>query len=217
MGEKQLNMNGLGEASPCGDTHAAGAGERGPSSAAPGAIEPARPGGISAGAPGGVIARALPEGAASGTEIAPKRGKGRPPGATNIRDTETAKALVDQYGDPLEADVAIGNADLGGLVTLLRTIASDRGLKLGGTVMDIARWQADCRRNAMPYVRSKRAPVNEKGETVPPIIGLGRAEGAILGGRSIEDVVDAEVLADQGDSEAGGGQSHGRQSHGGDK
>lgn len=207
MTEKQLNISGLEVEGPCAGTHAA---------TRPAAIEPelhqARQ--ISAGAPGGVIARALPEGAASGTELAPKRGPGRPEGATNIRDTAVAQALMAQYGNPLEADVAIGNADLGGLITLMRTIASDRGLKLGATVMDIARWQAECRRDAKPYLMSKRAPVGADGKEVPPVvIGLGQASGAVAGGRSIEDVVDAEIIADQGVSEADGAQSHEPQSH----
>lgn len=207
MAEKQLNISGLSGEAPCADTHAAR--DQAAIDAAPSSGRA-----ISAGAPGGVIARALPEGAASGTELAPRRGRGRPEGAVNIRDNETAQALIATYGDPLEADVAIGNADIGGLITLLRTLASDRGLKLGMSVGDVVRWQADCRRNALPYLRSKRAPVGADGKEIPPVvIGLGQASGAVAGGRSIEDVVDAEIEQDQGVSGAAGAQSHEDKSH----
>ena len=170
---------------------------------------------IPAGAPGGMIARVLPGDAATGASFAPPRVRGRPRGATNIRDTEAAAALIARYGDPLEADLAIGNAKLGELITDLRCIASDRGLTLGGTVMEIARWQAQCRANAMPYVRGKRAQVNEAGDPVLPIIGIGRVDNLTIGtgGRSIEDMVEvidavAEVVEDQGVSETEGQKSH---------
>jgi hypothetical protein len=181
-----------GEPRECGGTHADGAaGELGADR------DQARS--RSAGAPGGVIARSLPEGAESGVSIAPQRGRGRPQGATNIKDTAVAQALIERFGHPLEADVAIGNADLGGLITLLRTIASDRGLKLGGSVMDIARWQADCRRSAMPYLMGKRAPITADGrEVAPVVISLGRVAepGAGAPGRSIEDELAARAAQD---------------------
>ena len=170
---------------------------------------------IPAGAPGGMIARALPGDAATGENIAPQRVRGRPRGATNIRDTAAAAELIARYGDPLEADLAIGNAKLGELITELRCIASDRGLQLGGTVMEIARWQAQCRSNAMPYVRGKRAQVNEAGDPVLPIIGIGRVDNLNIstGGRSIEDMVEvidavAEVVEDQGVSDEQPPKSH---------
>lgn len=172
----------------------------------------------SAGAPGGTIVRALPEDAATGVELAPKRGPGRPAGSTNLRDNAVAQALVDSYGMPLEADVAIGNADIGGLVTLLRTIASDRGLKLGMTLGDVVRWQADCRRNAMPYLMGKRAQVDKDGQPVPPVVlGLGRyAEpGAGAPGSSIEDRLAARAAAEQnqGVIDVEAGKSHDGKSH----
>ncbi|RMF02559.1 MAG: hypothetical protein D6773_08490, partial [Alphaproteobacteria bacterium] len=61
-----------------------------------------------------------------------------------------ARALVERYGDPLEADVAIGTMSPGELVTELRKIASDRGIKLDMTLGDILRLQAACRKDAMP-------------------------------------------------------------------
>lgn len=147
--------------------------------------------------------RRVPDQAARGVSISPQRVRGRPAGAANLKDTAIAAALVAKYGDPLEADVAIGAMPLGDLITLLRCIASDRGLKLGATVMDIARLQHDCRKAAMPFLHSKRATVDDKGNPVLPIIGIGKVGTLNLGGsgRSIEDIVDAEnVTIIQGDS-----------------
>lgn len=151
--------------------------------------------------------RRLPVDAAAGVAIAPQRVRGRPQGSTNIKDTEIAQQLIAQYGDPLQADVAIGAMPLGDLITLLRCIASDRGVKLGGTVMEIARFQHECRKAAMPFLHSKRATVDDKGNPVLPIIGIGKVGTLNLGGtgRSIEDMVDAEnVTIIQGDSDADG-------------
>lgn len=174
----------------------------GPHTAARGELQPA-PGGISAGAPGGVIVGRLPDQAARGDQVAPQRVRGRPEGARNLRDAEIADALIEQYGDPLEADVAIGAAAIGDLVTMLRVIASDRGLKLGMTIGDVVRWQADCRRNAMNYLHARRAAVDAKGKTVVPIIGMGTLpEAAGAGeGRSMEDVIEGEVIQEVSEGE----------------
>jgi hypothetical protein len=188
----------------CGGPHTAIAP---PASSAPGAEELRQ----SAGAPGGVIARALPGGAESGEMIAPHRGRGRPKGATNLRNTALAEALIERYGDPLEADVAIGAMPAGELVTMLRVIASDRGIKLGMTLGDVVRWQADCRRNAMNYLHSKRVAVDDKGNPAVPVIGIGRADQVHFhgsAGRSIEETIDAEAVTiievNQGDGDATG-------------
>lgn len=140
--------------------------------------------------------RLVPDGAARGVSISPQRVRGRPAGASNLKDTEVARQLVAKHGDPLEADVAIGSMPLGDLITLMRCIASDRGLKLGATVMDIARFQHDCRKAAMPFLHSKRATVDDKGNPVLPIIGIGKVGTLNLGvgGQSIEDMIDAENM-----------------------
>lgn len=109
-------------------------------------------------------------------------------------------ALIAEYGDPLEADVAIGTMPLGELVTELRAIASDRGLKLGMTIGDIVRWQRDCRGQALPYLHARRAPTAADGSPVTPIVAIGRVDHLTVaeGGRSIEDMIDAETVVDQG-------------------
>jgi hypothetical protein len=159
------------------------------------------------------IARALPANPRRGDQLAPSGVRGRPKGATNKRDTEIAEAYISQYGDPLEADVKIGSAAPGELVTELRVIASDRGIKLGMTLGEILRWQADCRSRAMNYLHAKRAAVNEKGETVAPIIGMGTLPPAAGdgSGHSIEDAIEGEII--QGDSTSGSDVSHDGKSH----
>ncbi|OKO67577.1 hypothetical protein AC629_42635 [Bradyrhizobium sp. NAS80.1] len=118
------------------------------------------------------------------------RGPGRPQGAKNRRTDLVAQYLVDRFGDPLTASMSIAGRPLRELVTELRTIASDCGMKLGASVMDIARWQQQCRADALPYIHAKRAPETAKGDPVVPIIGIGRVENlAIVGGRSLEDAV----------------------------
>lgn len=136
-----------------------------------------------------------------------RRGAGRPRGAANIRTNTTFQAAVSRYGDPLIATVAFGNMPTRDLITELRKIASDCGLKLGASVMDVVRFQEECRRNALPYGHAKRAATDEKGDTVVPIIGIGSVNVAVAaGGRSIEDVLDAEAktIEHQGDSDATG-------------
>jgi hypothetical protein len=118
------------------------------------------------------------------------RAPGRPVGAKNRRTDLVAQYLVDRFGDPLTAAVATSSMPLRDLITELRKVASDCGLKLGGSVMDIARFQRDCRNDALPYIHAKRAPETAKGDPVVPIIGIGRAENVVIaGGRSLEDAV----------------------------
>lgn len=147
-----------------------------------------------------------------------RRGSGRPRGAANIRTNTTFAVAVSRYGDPLIASIAWGNMDTLTLIRELRAIASDAGLKLGATVMDVVRFQEDCRRNAMPFGHAKRAPVDDKGAPVLPIIGIGRVEQInvqqnFASGRSIEDAIDGEQF--QGVSADAPDKSHGEKSHDG--
>ncbi|MGY3392946.1 hypothetical protein ACVWW6_005537 [Bradyrhizobium sp. USDA 3311] len=141
------------------------------------------------------------------------RGRGRPQGAKNRRTDLVAQYLVDRFGDPLTASMAIAGRPLRELITELRTIASDCGLKLGATVMDVARWQQQCRVDALPYIHAKRAPETSKGDPVVPIIGIGRADNVVIaGGRSLEDAV-TKVQQHQSVTTIGAEVSHGEMSH----
>lgn len=134
-----------------------------------------------------------------------RRGPGKPKGAVNIRTNQTFQVAVSRYGDPLIGSIAIGNMQTKELITWLRTLASDCGLKLGATVMDVVRFQEECRRNAMPYGHAKRAAVDEQGSPVVPVIGLGtviqHADRVEVRGHSIEDRIAAEAKTIQGVSE----------------
>lgn len=142
-----------------------------------------------------------------------RRGPGKPQGAVNKRTNTVFQIAVDRYGDPLIGSVAIGNMPTKELITYLRELASDCGIKLGATVMDVVRFQEECRRNAMPYGHSKRAPVNDKGETVLPLIGIGtvvqNARQVVVTGHSVEDRVAKEAKTIQHVSEDDDDQSHG--------
>lgn len=141
--------------------------------------------------------RRVPDRAARGVAISPQRVRGRPQGARNIRDTAVVEALAAKYGEPLEADWAIGTMAPGDLVTLLRTIASDRGIKLGLTLGDVLALQRECRKQAERYAYAPRAAVDQKGSPVVPVIGIGRVEIHQSGGgsgRSIEDVIEAQAV-----------------------
>lgn len=141
------------------------------------------------------------------------RAPGRPVGAKNRRTDLVAQYLTDRFGDPLTASMSIAGRPLKELITELRTIASDCGLKLGATVMDVARWQQQCRVDALPYIHAKRAPETAKGDPVVPIIGIGRAENVVIaGGRSLEDAV-AKAQQDQSVTTIDGEVSHGEMSH----
>lgn len=162
------------------------------------------------------VADPVAEAAGLGVEFARKRGPGRPPGSKNLRSEQAAKELVERYGDPLEADMAIGNMPTGALITELRIMASERGLKLGMTIGDVLRLQAQCRASAYPYVHAKRAPVNEEGETVTPVMvfgGAAPAGEAAKGGRSIfEESVDYQDVTPKEGERSHGGKSHGKPS-----
>jgi hypothetical protein len=127
---------------------------------------------------------------------AQRRGPGRPRGARNIRTDRTAQVILGRYGDPLIASAALGNMPTLELVQWLRSVASDAGLKLGMTVGDIVRFQEQCRASVMPFVHAKRAAVNEAGDPVLPIIGIGKVQVSIgnhvAAGRSIEDVFEQD-------------------------
>lgn len=149
-----------------------------------------------------------------------RRGAGRPVNSPNIRTNKTFQIAAAKYGDPLIAEIALGNMPTRELIKELRSVASDAGLKLGGTVMDVLRFQADCRRASLPFGHAKRAPVNEVGETVPPVLGLGRVQVNAAGdvhvhGHSIEDRIAANARViehepDQSLSEGQNEKSHGK-------
>ena len=121
-----------------------------------------------------------------------------------------ASALVETYGDPLEADVAIGTMAPGELITRLRVLASDRGLKLDMSVGDILKLQRECRSAALPYIHARRTPVDDKGDPVTPVIVFGRADAvSASGGRSIEDVEENQPLIDVTPEKSDGEKSDG--------
>lgn len=145
---------------------------------------------------------------------------GRPVGAKNRRTDLVAQYLVDRFGDPLTASMATAGKPLKELVKELRIVASDCGLKLGATVMDIARFQRDCRNDALPYIHAKRAPETAKGDPVVPVIGIGRFEQVnntvVVAGQSLEDAIEARakiIESDQGLSDAAVNVSHDGMSH----
>jgi hypothetical protein len=169
-------------------------------------------------APAGV-ADALPAMLPLAIPESERRGAGRPVNSPNIRTNKTFQIAAAKYGDPLIAEIALGNMPTRELIKELRSVASDAGLKLGGTVMDVLRFQADCRRASLPFGHAKRAPVNEIGETVPPVLGLGRVEVKADGdvhvhvGHSIEDrVAAARVIEHEPDQSLSEGQNE--KSHG---
>jgi hypothetical protein len=137
-----------------------------------------------------------------------RRGPGKPKGSVNIRTNTTFQAAISRYGDPLIAEIAWGNMDTLTLIRELRKIASDAGLKLGATVMDVVRFQQQCRASALPFGHAKRASVDDKGEPVlPTFLGIGRVQVAPGGhvtfkGQSLEDLVDVtpneEIQQNQG-------------------
>lgn len=142
-----------------------------------------------------------------------RRGRGRPNGSPNIRTNLTFQAAVSRYGDPLIASIAWGNMPTGELITHLRKLASDCGLKLGATVMDVVRFQEECRRNAMPFGHAKRAPEDHKGDPVLPIIGIGTLAmqvnvAASAPGRSIEEALDNQGVTDVEPDKSHDGKSH---------
>lgn len=149
---------------------------------------------------------------------AARRGPGRPAGARNIRTEQTARVIVARYGDPLIASAAIGNMPLDQLVTFIRKVASDCGLVVGKGVgvFDLLRFQAECRRDVMPFIHAKRAPVDEEGEVRLPMLGIvapggSYATGGVDRGASIEDAID--VVANQGVTTDDEAKSHDEKSH----
>lgn len=148
------------------------------------------------------------------------RAPGRPQGAQNVRTNKTWQIAVDRYGDPLITSVALGQMNTLDLIRELRKIASDAGIKLGMSVGDVLAFQRACRADAMPYGHAKRAPTNEKGETVLPMIGIGTYVDArtqvAVGGISIEDRLNAangNITLDQQFSAVDDAMSHDGKSH----
>jgi len=189
-------------------THTARAGDQAPSAPAAGAERAPVPGDLV-----GVdefLPMAIPASA--------RQGAGRPVGSVNIRTNKTFQIAVSRYGDPLIASIAWGNMETRKLITELRAIASDCGLKLGATVMDVVRFQEQCRAAAMPYGHAKRAATDEKGDTVVPVLGLGlvvpSARQVAGMAQSMEDIIDVtptkETQPNQTDSGASNDKSHGK-------
>lgn len=178
-----------------GGTHAAGAGAQGARSA-PGSADLA----VMPGA-GAVEDQRLDELLPLGVSPLATKGPGRPLNAKNRRSDLVATYLVERFGDPLTATASIAGRPLRDLVTELRKVASDCGMKLGATVMDIARWQQQCRVDALPYIHAKRAPETARGDPVVPVLGIGRVDRmqvVVQSGpaRSLEEAV-AEAQQDQ--------------------
>jgi hypothetical protein len=134
-----------------------------------------------------------------------RRGVGRPKNSPNLRTNKTFQAAVSRYGDPLIASIAWGNMDPAALIVAMRKIASDCGIKLGATVMDVVRFQEQCRSSAMKYGHAPRAATNEKGEEVLPIFVLGGGAGSttnvqVNARASLEDRIEAEQEAKRNQS-----------------
>lgn len=148
------------------------------------------------------------------------RGVGRPKGAKNRRTDLVAQYLVDRFGDPLTASMSIAGRPVLDLVRELRTIASDAGMKLGASVMDIVRFQHQCAVDAMPYIHAKRAAETFKGDPVLPVLAVGgfSAPGPVIDAAavSMEDELErrmAEAKPVQQVSEAPQEVSHEQMSH----
>jgi hypothetical protein len=125
-----------------------------------------------------------------------KRGRGRPPLSPNRKTAEVARYLTMRYGDVLEGAVAVGMRPLKELVEDLQQLEKDTGMKIGGTLLEIARFQQSCIQAALPFIHAKRGPEDADGNQVVPIISIGggmpmpAAPGAAGGrARSIEDAV----------------------------
>lgn len=125
------------------------------------------------------------------------RGVGRPKGAKNRRTDLVAAYLVERFGDPLTATMSVVGMPIDELIEKLRKAASDRGMKLGATVMDIVRFQHQCAVDALPYIHAKRAAETFAGDPALPIIGIGGfvQGGAVLEGaaRSMEDELERRM------------------------
>lgn len=147
-----------------------------------------------------------------------RKGPGRPKGAQNLRTNKVFAAAVSRYGDPLMATVAMGNMSPAALIVELRKIASDTGIKLGATVMDVVRFQEQCRAAAVPYGHGKRIASDDKGNDVLPVFVMGGASGSTTNvnvGSSLEDRIAAEQKAKQDQSviDVTPNMSHGGKSH----
>lgn len=124
------------------------------------------------------------------------RGVGRPKGAKNRRTDLVAAYLVERFGDPLTATMSIVGMPVDQLIEKLRTVASDRGMKLGASVMDIVRFQHQCAVDALPYIHAKRAAETFAGDPVLPVLGVGGfAAGPVLEGaaNSMEDELERRM------------------------
>lgn len=148
-----------------------------------------------------------------------RRGPGRPKGARNRRTAEVADYLVRRYGDPLEGLMSIGLRSTGELIGELKRLGATHSLKLGGSVMDVLALQRQCLEAALPFIHARRAPVDDRGNPVLPILNVGLFNGtparAEAGkGMSIEDVpYTVRHEENQGLSDSAGERSHDEVSH----
>lgn len=139
---------------------------------------------------------------------AAKRGRGRPPGARNRRTTEVAAYLVARHGDPLEGLLAIGMGSLADTAReLWRAIqeleaegvkfALKKDQALGIDLGEVMKLKAKCLEAALPYIHARRAPTDEKGESVVPVLNLNLPAGqggalGTAGGVSIDDFLEVD-------------------------
>lgn len=114
-----------------------------------------------------------------------KRGPGRPPGARNKRTEDLARYYLGRYGDPLEGLLALATGDLGHTLRQLRALSDELGVpiqveKVDGklvacepSLMGLLEFKRHALEAALPYLHAKRAPENDKGEVVVPILAIG--------------------------------------------
>jgi hypothetical protein len=139
------------------------------------------------------------------------RGVGRPPGSRNRRTEQVAAYLVSRYGDPLEGLLSIAMRPTGELIREMARIATETGVKIdsavgpGTTVMAALQMQRAAMEAALPYIHAKRAPEDDKGNVVTPVLNIGRfdATPGVSKGLSAEDFIDVTPSQqNQGVSEA---------------
>lgn len=133
------------------------------------------------------------------------RRPGRPPGSRNRRTTEVAAYLVGRYGDPLEGLMAIGMGSLAETARAMHDamlelraegvpVCNSKGeLLVGIDLNEVMKLKTKALEAALPYIHARRAPTDEKGESVVPILNItGLAAGHAQGGSgvSIEDFID---------------------------
>jgi len=136
------------------------------------------------------------------------RSAGRPSGSRNRLTEAVAAYLVGRYGDPLEGLMAIGMgrlehtaAELGRAMEAMRAggvkLAVDaKGREVGIDVNELAKLKKACLEAALPYIHAKRAPEDDKGNPVLPVLNIGRfdATPGVSKGLSAEDFIDVTPI-----------------------